>query len=97
VQQTINAKRGTAPKAARNRRLSKSKDAETARLARERDESLEREKAAAEVLRVISSSPGELQPVYRGYPEERNNAEIQIAFLRLSQASYRMVRLSSAR
>jgi GAF domain-containing protein len=40
-------------------------ETEIARLAHERDQALEREKASAEVLRVVSSSPGELRTIFQ--------------------------------
>ena len=63
------AKAGSRKSATRKRSiLSKAlpgQETEVARLTRERDDALEREKASAEVLHFISSSAGQLEPVFQ--------------------------------
>src|SRR5262245_53008218 len=68
-------------------------ESESARLRRERDEALEREKATAEVLRVISSSAGQLEPIFQTMLENAVRicgANFGVLFLREGDAFRRM-------
>ena len=57
---------GTQAKARlRKAEMAKRRNAAAEQLARERDEALKQLSAASEVLKIISSSPGELEPVFQ--------------------------------
>src|SRR5262249_54195741 len=68
-------------------------ESESARLRRERDEALEREKATAEVLRVVSSSAGQLEPIFQTMLENAVRicgANFGVLFLREGDGFRRM-------
>src|SRR6478752_4092399 len=80
-------KRTSGNEAARPRSSSAANQgSEFAQLARERDQALEQLLAASEVLKVISSSPGELEPVFQTMLENATRiCEAKFGFLWLAE------------
>jgi two-component system, NtrC family, sensor kinase len=60
---TVTRKRPNAPKAGHRRSFAGTHQTELAQVIRERDEALEQQRAISDILRVISNSPGDVQPV----------------------------------
>ena len=60
---TVTRKPSNASKAGRRCSLASPHETELARVVRERDEALEQQAAITDILRVISNSPGDVQPV----------------------------------
>ena len=60
---TVTRKRGSAPKAGHRRSSASPHETELARVVRERDEALEQQAAISDILRIISNSPNDVQPV----------------------------------
>ena len=80
-------KRHNAPKAARHHSsVATAKEANVEQLTRELAEAREREAATAKVLKVISSAPGELEPVFKAILESA---------LRICEAEFGMLMLHS--
>jgi GAF domain-containing protein len=93
---TLEPKRRNAPKIApRPNAPHSEKETEVGRLARELNEALERQTATSEVLNVISSSSGELDPVFNAILQ--NVCQAQFGTLNLYDGTaYRTVALHNA-
>jgi signal transduction histidine kinase len=96
---TAQRKRGTKPvRARRSAAPAASADRKIAQLAQERDEAIEQQAASAEVLRILSGSPGDLAPVFQSILANATRlGEAKFATLYLTEGErFRVVAMHSA-